>query len=210
MHRREAVELLDDPSLPQAVVADAYRDLARTHRWLGNTGAILRRLKGSSARSVLDLGCGQGALLEEIHQKLGLQVTGFDLRAAPASTPVPILKGNAVTDPLPNADVTLAVCMVHHLSEPEIVALIRNVSRSSHSLIILDLVRHWLPLSLFRIFVAPFLTRINAADGVTSVQRAFTPAELRGIVDRAVEGTGARVRHSVAPFYIRQIVDISW
>src|SRR5580658_2032341 len=136
MDRHEAVELLDDPSLPQAVVADAYRDLARTHRWLGNTRAILRRLKGGSAKSVLDLGCGQGALLEEIHEKLGLRVIGFDLRAAPESTPVPILKGNAVTDPLPSADVTLAVCMVHHLSEAEIVALIRNVSRSCPRFII--------------------------------------------------------------------------
>jgi SAM-dependent methyltransferase len=210
MDRYEAVELLDDPSLPQAVVADAYRDLARTHRWLGNTGAILRRLKSGSAQSVLDLGCGQGALLEEIHEKLGLRVIGFDLRAAPESTPVPILKGNAVTDPLPSADVALAVCMVHHLSEAEIVALIRNVSRASRRLIILDLVRHWLPLWLFRIFVSPFLTRINAADGVTSVRRAYTPAELSGIVASAVEGTGARVRHTVAPFYIRQIVEISW
>jgi hypothetical protein len=149
-------------------------------------------------------------LLEEIHEKLGLRVIGFDLRAAPESTPVPILKGNAVTDPLPSADVTLAVCMVHHLSEAEIVALIRNVSRASHRLIILDLVRHWLPLWLFRIFVSPFLTRINAVDGVTSVRRAYTPAELSRIVATAVEGTGARVRHTVAPFYIRQIVEISW
>lgn len=210
MLRLDAVELLDDPSLSHETVAEAYRDLARVHRWLGNSRAILRRLKHSSVRSVLDLGCGQGALLEEIHSKLGLEVTGFDLRPAPESSPIRIVAGDAVTDPLPPADVALAVCMVHHLSEAEIVRLIRNVSRSCQRFIILDLVRHRLPLWLFRIFVGPFLSQINVADGLTSVRRAYTPAELRRIVDAAVEGSGARIRHTVAPFYIRQIVEISW
>ncbi len=209
MQRLDTVELLDDPALSDAVVAEAYSDLARTNRWLGNTRAILRRLKGSGARSVLDLGCGQGALLEEIRDTLGLSVTGFDLRPAPRAS-VGIVTGDAVKDPLPQADVVLAVLMVHHLSEDEIVRLIRNVSHASHRFIILDLVRHWLPLWLFRIFVAPFLSHINAADGATSVRRAYTPRELRKIVNRAVEGTSACVRHTAAPFYIRQIVDISW
>lgn len=210
MRRRDQAELLEDPSLPEEAVAEAYRDLARTQRWLGNTRAVLKRLKEGSVRSVLDIGCGQGALLEEIRGQLGVEVVGLDLRPAPDSARVPILTGDAVTDALPGADVALAVCVVHHLSEAEIARLIRNVSRSCHRFIILDLVRHWLPLRLFQIFVAPFLSRINAADGATSVRRAYTPAELRRIVDTAVEGTGARVRHTVAPFHIRQIVDISW
>ncbi len=200
---------MDDPSLPEAVVARAYRDLARTNRWLGNTRAILRRLKASGAQSVLDIGCGQGALLKEIRESLGLRVIGFDLRPVPRPA-LEIAMGDAVKDPLPQADVALAVLMVHHLSEDEIVQLIRNVSQSCRRFLILDLVRHWLPLWLFRIFVAPFLSYINAADGATSVQRAYTPSELRRIVDKAVKGTGARVRHTVAPLYTRQIVDVEW
>lgn len=200
---------MDDPGLPEETVALAYRDLARTHRWLGNTRAILRRVKKSGARSVLDIGCGRGALLEEIRKKLGLEVVGLDLRPAPNS-PVPVIAGDATRDALPKADLAVCVCMVHHLSEDEIVKLIRNVARSCRRFIILDLVRHPLPLLLFRIFVAPLLSPINAADGATSVQRAYTPRELRAIVDRAVAGTGARVSHSVAPFYIRQIMEIAW
>jgi hypothetical protein len=120
------------------------------------------------------------------------------------------LKGNAVIDPLPRADVALAVCMVHHLSEAEIVGLIRNVSQSCRRLVILDLVRHWLPLCLFRLFVAPFLGQINIADGVTSIRRAYTPSESRKLVETAVRGTNACVYQTVAPFYIRQVIDISW
>jgi len=205
-------ELLEDPSLPVEVVARAYQALARTHRWLGNTSAIIRRLRNSErpVRSVLDIGCGQGALLCEIRRKLGVEVVGFDLRPAPESVPVRILAGDAVADPLPAADVAVSVCLAHHLSEHDIVRLIRNVSRSCRRFILLDLVRHRLPLVLFRTFLCPFLPGINVADGLTSVRRSYTPAELKKIVDRAVRGSGARVRHAVAPCYIRQTVDIDW
>ena len=211
MDRADVTELLEDPSLPADVVATAYRDLARTQKFLGNTRAIFRQLREHRDRIslIVDIGCGQGALLQKIHRKLGVEVIGFDLRPAPFG-PVQILKGNAAVDPLPPADVALAVCLVHHLSEAEVVSLIRNVSKSCRRLIVLDLVRHWIPLTLFRVFVAPFLHPINAADGLTSVRRAYTPRELRSLVDEAVKGSNARVEHIVAPFYIRQIVDIDF
>jgi 2-polyprenyl-3-methyl-5-hydroxy-6-metoxy-1,4-benzoquinol methylase len=170
----------------------------------------MRRLRGRGIATVLDIGCGQGALLERIRRELGVEVVGFDLRPAPPGSCVPILTGNAAVDPLPQADVALAVCLVHHLSEADLVAMIRNVSRSCGRLIVLDLVRHWIPLALFRVFLTPFLHPINSADGITSIKRSYTPKELRKIVEEAVKGTGARIVHTVAPFYIRQIVEISW
>jgi 2-polyprenyl-3-methyl-5-hydroxy-6-metoxy-1,4-benzoquinol methylase len=207
--RIDSTELLEDPALPQDVVAQAYRDLARTQRFLGNTRAVFRRLRNAPVHRVLDIGCGQGALLEQIRKKLGVEVIGFDLRPAP-SAPVPILTGNAAVDPLPPADVAISVCLIHHLREADVINLIRNVSKSCRRLILLDLVRHWIPLALFRVFVAPFLHRINAADGLTSIRRAYTPGELRNLVDQAVAGSNARIDHTVAPFHIRQIVDIEF
>ena len=212
MKRQDRTELLDDPSLPEALVAEVYRDLARTHRWLGNTAKILAllRQRGAPLRSVLDIGCGHGALLEVIQRELDVEVVGIDLRQAPAGVPVRILTGNALVDPLPRADVALAVCLVHHLGEDEIIALVRNVSRSCKRLIVLDLVRHRLPLALFRVFAPPLLHRVNVADGLTSIRRAYTPNELARIVDEAVRGTHARVVQSVAPGYTRQVLDIRW
>jgi SAM-dependent methyltransferase len=212
MQRQALTEILDDPLLPQEVVAEAYRDLARTHRWLGNTAAVLKLLRAGPepVRSVLDLGCGQGALLEVLRRELGVEVLGFDLRPAPDSAPVRILTGNAVVDPLPRADVALAVCLVHHLGETELVQLIRNVSRSCRRLILLDPVRHRLPLCLFRILAPPLLHPVNAADGLSSIRRSYTPAELGALVREALGDSGASVRHSVAPLYVRQVVDIRW
>lgn len=211
MDRVEVTELLEDPLLDEDVVANAYRDLARTQRFLGNTAAIFHRLRQDPGpvNRVLDIGCGQGALLEQIRQRLGVDVIGFDLRPAPKA-PVPILTGNAAVDPLPSADIAFSVCLVHHLSEADVVNLVRNASKSCRRLILLDLVRHWIPLTLFRVFMTPFLHRINAADGVTSIKRSYTPRELRGLVDEALKGTNARIRHTVAPFYTRQIIDVTF
>ena len=212
MERSSESELLDGSQLPEHAVARAFRDLDRTHRWLGNTAEILRLLIQDpvSVRSVLDIGCGQGALLNRVRRRLGIEVAGFDLRPAPPAAQVPIFTGNAIFDPLPKADVALAVCLAHHLSEADFVRLVQNVSRSCRRFIVLDLVRHRLPLALFRTFLAPFLYSVNVVDGITSIRRAYTPAEMRHLVGTALHGTGGRVQHTVAPFYIRQIADISW
>jgi hypothetical protein len=90
------------------------------------------------------------------------------------------------------------------------VELIRNVGRSCNRFVILDLVRHPLPLLLFRCFVAPFVHWINATDGVSSIRRSFTPRELESLVNRALQGSAGTFRQSVGWFYTRQIVDISY
>ncbi len=213
MRRSDEPELLDATGISDATLRRAYRELHAVNRFLGNTAAIVRLIRHDHARSVLDIGCGQGALLKEIRKQTGATVVGLDRRAAPLDAPVPIVTGNAVHDSLPQTDVAVCVLMAHHLSEEEVIGMIRNVSRSCERFILLDLVRHRVPLALFSLFVAPFLCALNAADGKTSIRRAFTPREMRAIVDKALSGVGrqvARKRHMVAPFWIRQVIDIRW
>jgi hypothetical protein len=100
--------------------------------------------------------------------------------------------------------------LVHHLAEEEIVALIRNTARSVRRFVILDLVRHWLPLALFSAVMAPLLMREVAVDGRRSIRRAYTPSELRSIVESALRDSGARVFHTITPLRSRQIIDIVW
>jgi len=212
MDRKDTKEHLEDLRLPPAVVGRAYRELATVHRCIGNTSVILDRLKAhpTPVSTVLDIGCGYGALLEEIQRRLSVNVIGVDLRVPPQPGPVPIVTRDATRDPLPVADVAISVLVAHHLSPSEIVRLIRNVSLTSRRLILPDLVRHRFPLLLFRAFVCPLVSEITACDGVTSFRRAYTAQELGAIVAAAVNGSRARVVHSVSPFYIRQVVDISW
>ena len=135
----------------------------------------------------------------------------MELRAPPPNlTTVPILEANAVRSRLPDSDVAVAVCVAHHLSDSDCIELIRNVGRYCRRFVILDLVRHWLPLALFRLAVCPLIHPVNAADGRRSIRRSYTPREMRAVVAQALEGTRARFRHSVAPLYMRQMVDISY
>jgi hypothetical protein len=76
--------------------------------------------------------------------------------------------------------------------------------------VILDLVRHRVPLALFSAFAPLCLPRLNTLDGRQSIRRAHTPEEFRALVARAVAETGGSFRHRVAPFWIRQMADIRY
>lgn len=205
-------EILDGLSVDEDVRERCYDELAQMHRWLGNHRAILEYLRHDVGPldTVLDVGCGHGVLLSETRAKLGVHAIGIDLNPPRRRPSLPILRADAVRDPLPAADVAVSVAMVHHLCADELASLIRNVGRACRRFVILDLVRSRIPLALFCGFVAPFVNPINVQDGIRSLKRAFTPEEMRRIVTDALAGSAGRFRHVVAPFYTRQIVDISY
>jgi SAM-dependent methyltransferase len=215
MQRSFTPEILDGDNVPEEQVARVYREITAIHRLLGDTRRLVQALRRDPlpVRSILDIGCGRGGVLDEVTKALGVTGIGVDIVApAPARslTSQPILQSNAVRDPLPHTDVAIATHLAHHLTDQELIQMIRNVGRSCRRFILLDLVRSPLPLALFRVFIAPFVSRIAASDGQTSVRRAYTPPELTAVVAAALSGTTARFHHSVAPFSIRQVVDISY
>lgn len=197
--------------MPQAEWEGLQRTIASTGRRLGNHRLVLRALRRDPlpVRRVLDVGCGSGELMRDIRRRLGVEVVGADLRAARVPG-LRIVAADAVRDPLPACDVAVSVWMAHHLAEAELVELIRNVGRSARRLLLVDLVRHHVPLALFRAVAAPFLHPLNAEDGIHSIRRAFTPAEMRRAAARALHGTQAAIRHSVAPLWLRQVLDIRY
>ena len=111
---------------------------------------------------------------------------------------------------MPVADVAFCMHVGHHLSADDLVLLIRNVGRYCRRFIVLDLVRHPLPLALFRLFLAPLICGIDAEDGQSSIRRSYTPEELREITSTALTGSAGTFRLSVAPLYVRQVVDIAY
>jgi SAM-dependent methyltransferase len=213
MIRSQALEITEVCELPASEMARIHRELTRTNAWLGNTSAIVDALRRDPfpVRKVLDVGCGHGGMLGEIRRRLGVEGIGVD-RNPPcaAAGAFPIVRADATRDPLPEADAAICVFVAHHLNEEEVVAMIRNVGRSCRRLIVLDTVRSRVPLFLFRCFVAPFLYSVNAADGCLSIQRSYTHAEFRSLVERATTGTGAVFTHHTNWFRTRQIADIVW
>jgi hypothetical protein len=144
-------------------------------------------------------------------RRLGVEVVGAEINPHPSiAALVPIVKANAVYDELPSADVAFSMHLGHHLSEGDLVGLIRNVGRFCRRFILMDLVRHPLPLALFRLFLAPFVSQINAEDGQRSIRRSYTPVEFRRIGSSALADATGVFSLSVAPFYVRQVMDISY
>ena len=213
MIRENQREILDQNGVPEVLVERAYKDLARIHHWLGDTRFIVNAIRRDPlpVNRVLDVGCATGLVLEEVGRRLGVKVIGAEINPHPSiAAPVPIIRADALHDPLPSAEVAFSMHLGHHLSERDLVGLIRNVGRFCRRFILLDLVRHPLPLALFRLFIAPFVCRIDAEDGQRSIRRSYTPVELRKIVTSALAGTAGKFRLSVTPFYARQVIDISY
>jgi SAM-dependent methyltransferase len=211
MERSVESEILDGKGVREELVVRAYRELTGIHRLLGDTRSLVQALRRDPlpVQRVLDIGCGRGGVLEEVTRALGVEGVGIDI-SPPEAGSSRILKADAVCDPLPEADVAFSIHVAHHLSEVELVQMIRNVGRSCRRFILLDVVRDRVPLALFRTFVTPFVSPITAADGRTSIRRAYAPSELGAVVALALTGTNARFRHFVAPLGVRQTVDISY
>lgn len=212
MQRSLTPELMDAPHHPEAVRVQFYRDLERINTLLGNWRTITRLIQQHSpVGRVLDIGCGHGAFLAYLREKLDVDVVGVDLEApARPIYDVPIMIADATCDPMPQADVAVSLLTLHHMTPEGIVQLFRNAGRSCHRLIVLDLVRHPLPLVLFSLFVSPFVHRIAAIDGRQSIRRAFTPPEMRALIEKALDGTGARWKHQVSPYRANQIIEIEY
>ncbi len=213
MRRENEIEILDRDDTPDDLIRRGYEDLAKIHRWLGDTANVIHAIRSDPlpVRRVLEIGCATGLVLQQIGRELGVEVMGVDINPHPTiAAPVPIVRADAVRASLPAADVAFCMHVGHHLSEDELLDLISNVGRHCRRFIILDLVRHPLPLSLFRLFVAPFVSAINAEDGQRSIRKAYTADELWSITNFALAGTGSTFKVKLAPLYIRQVVDICY
>jgi SAM-dependent methyltransferase len=206
-------ELLDDPAADPAVVTQSLGNIARANRWFGGTRAVrygLARVLQGVPRArpllLLDLGTGAGDLPRDAARWAGrrgwrLVPVGLERsRVAAAlarSAGCPCAVADAGVAPFgeKSVDLVLLSQILHHLSPGSAVRLLRECDRLARvGVVVADLRRARLAASLFR--VGGRLLRfdpVTMEDGVTSIRRGYTAAELLALMRQAgIEGRVAR------------------
>jgi ubiquinone/menaquinone biosynthesis C-methylase UbiE len=224
MERAHGGELMDEPLQDAAELARSLRDIRGVNRWLGGTRVMIRHVASMARRlparplHILDVATGSADIplaLARWGRRKGvrLQVVATDLhpqtlavaRERTAADPdVQVEEADALALPFGEGAFDLVLCntALHHFDEEDAVRVLREMDRvARHGVVVSDLRRTRTGLLGARLLAATFWRNhpITRHDGVLSVRRAFTPAELRRLA-AAAGLEGARVR---APSFFR-------
>jgi SAM-dependent methyltransferase len=206
-------ELLDDPAADPAAVAESLHNIARSNLWFGGAAAVrhglARALAGVPAGSTVtlaDLGTGLGDLPRAAarwaaRRRIRLLTVGLERSRVAARLAcqrgVPCAVGCAGATPFreKSVDVVLVSQVAHHLADESVVRLFRACDRLARvAVIVADLRRGALgPLAFWCGARALGFDGVTVADGMTSLRRGYTTAELRALLAAAgVHGTVER------------------
>lgn len=210
--RRRGVELLDDAAVAPEVRERAIRDVTRSNGWLGGRRAAVRDILAAletlpDGATLLDVGSGLADIPEAVRSSAARReqrIVAFGVDAAPslAAAARRRLDGAAAADamrlPFGDRSVDVVCCsqLLHHFVEDDAVCLLRELDRvARHAVVVSDLRRSWVAAGGFWLVSFPLRFHpITRHDGVVSVLRGFTAAELVRLVERAT-GHTPQVRH---------------
>lgn len=210
-------ELLDDPAADPAAVTESLRNIARANRWFGGSAAVryglaraLAAVPRGAVLTLADLGTGLGDLPLVAARwaarrgvrlvTVGLERSRVAARLA-ARSGVPCVVGCAGAAPFrdKSVDVVLVSQVAHHLTAESATCLFRRCDRlARRAVVIADLRRAPLGPAVFWVGArALAFDEVTVADGMTSLRRGYTVAELRGLLAAA----GIRASVSRRPGY---------
>lgn len=157
-----------------------------------------------TALNVLDIGSGMGDIPQAVAQwaarnNMPLRITATDISpvivqiAANAANKQGHSLAFAAADglhlPFSAESVDIAMCSLalHHFDPQAAVAMLREMRRvARHGLVVNDIVRSWVGLGgAWLVGHALSQNRLTRHDGLVSVWRAYTPAELRELAGQA-------------------------
>ena len=206
----ELEELMDDPSCdPERLRATLHR-FGTINRLVSGWGTVYRtrlaphlRSLGRPAR-VLDIGSGGGDVLVRLARLAaddGLEVrwTGIDpdershavaaARDAPANVAFRCTDAATVIAEGETFDAVLSNHVLHHLGAGTAGFLAESRALSHGIVLHGDIARSRLAYGLYAVGITPFAPgTFLRTDGLRSIRRSFTPAELQGLLDRDEPG----------------------
>lgn len=204
-HRSYKKELLDGDSIPDVDLYQNLKELNTINKLLGGYNISFNALKKVLVKNkmyvIADIGCGGGDTLKQIqlwnikHNYL-LNLVGIDLKQTCINYSTQ--NNNAgiqficddyktILNYIPKVDIIHACLFCHHLTEVEIIDLIKFCKSNSITLIINDLERN--PIAYYAI---KFLTQLFSKsylvknDAPLSVLRGFKKKEWKEIINQSL------------------------
>jgi SAM-dependent methyltransferase len=219
--RRREHEWMDDPNADPAELERSLRFIRRINAWLGYTRATLGHLrdyardwKAGEVVRILDVATGSADVPLATcrwasSQSHTVHITGIDLHertcqlarqavaAAGESERIDIVQGDATRLPFADGsfDYAMTNMFLHHLDEPQVIAVLQEMSRvARRGIIVADLVRRrralfWI--TLFTLTAGPMVRH----DARVSVRQAFTEQEIKSLCQKAGLPNLKYVRH---------------
>ena len=194
--RASEPELLDD-QLPEREVLASLADLRFVNRRLGGWRSLRRTVlplvSGAERPRLLDVGSGSAELPALLQRaRPGLRAVGLDrkllhLRAGPSDVARVAADVHALPFAPGSFDVVTASLFLHHFDGDAAVSLLRELfALARRALVVSDLRRARVPYYFGRAFFPLlFRSRVSVHDGLVSIRRAFTRAELVDAFARA-------------------------
>lgn len=208
--RRRGVEYLDAEVEP-GVRRRSHRDIALSNRLFGGVHAVRAELEpmlagGPRELSLLDVGTGTGDIPSRLvavaaRRGVRLRVLGLDdhreLVAATREWPIEPVTASALALPFADRSIDVVCCsqVLHHFEPASALDVLREMHRvARRGVIVADLRRSWVAAAALWLISFPLgFHPVSRHDGVVSIFRGFTGAELRALVREAVS-VDARVR----------------
>ncbi|MDT0685703.1 methyltransferase domain-containing protein [Autumnicola psychrophila] len=207
--RTDQEEIMDDFELSGEELKKTLRDLDNINKWLGGNNITIQGVKRllesvpkEKTLEIVDLGCGNGAILRELakwgrRHNRKLKLTGIDANpyaikiAEEISEGFPELRFNTLnifSEEFKNQqyDIILCTLTLHHFKNPAIVDLLSNFYRQVRvGIVINDLHRSKAAYRLFQAFCGVFINNeIARKDGLISILRGFKKADIEKLASQ--------------------------
>lgn len=222
MRRIDSEEILDSDQCPAPETQRSLRDLCRINRWFGGvstTRRLFRRvatITGQRHLSVLEVAAGFGEVPRQAAAQLRkkdivLDITDLDRMASHLHRGHRSVVADALALPFRDDHFDLVSCSLfaHHLTPTEFARFVEEGLRvSRRAVLINDLIRHPLHLALVYAGFPLMRSYVSRVDGIASVRRAYTPAEMREML--ADQTRNAAENIEISTHYLFRMGVIVW
>jgi ubiquinone/menaquinone biosynthesis C-methylase UbiE len=218
MKRQPSHELLDSDAGTEREIAATLRDLQMFNQWFGGVRTSEKLVRRATAEtrsqtlSLLEIAAGAGYVPARIRQRispqLDLKVTLLDRARSHLNGNARAVAADALALPFADDSFDLVSCnlFVHHLAPDELQRFAREALRVCRiAILINDLIRDRLHLALAYAGFPLYRSRITRNDAPASVRQAYTPNELRDLL----QPLGASRIH-ISKHYLYRMGIVAW